>query len=98
MQFKTSVVKYSERDYKFKPFWAPFGRTVGLCRPTDGGSHGGCALSFQGVPLPSPGPSLTADTRGSSALFLLSHFLIPPLGVHMQGLVRKVPTGLFREL
>lgn len=84
MQFKTSVVKYSERDYTFKPFWAPFGPMAGPCRPTGSGSHGSCALqllSFQGVPVPSPELSPTADRF--SPLFLLSHFLIVPLDVHM---------------
>lgn len=46
MQFKMSVVKYSKRDYIFKPFGAPFGCTAGLCRPAGSGSHGSCALSF----------------------------------------------------
>lgn len=101
MQFKMSVVKYSKRDYIFKPFWAPFGPLAGPCRPTGSGSRGSCALqllSFQRVPVPSPELSPTADTRGFSALFLLSHVLIVPLDVHMQGVVCKVSTGLSREL
>lgn len=43
MQFKMSVVKYSERDYIFKSSWAPSGRAAGLCRPSGSGGHGGWA-------------------------------------------------------
>lgn len=36
-----SVVKYSKRDYTFKPFGAPFGGTAGLCSPLAVAAMGG---------------------------------------------------------
>lgn len=100
MQFKMSMVKYSERNCIFKPFWAP-GPTVGLCRHTGSGSHvavlcSGCPSTGSLSLAQSFHPQLTL--KAFSALFLLSCFIIVQLDLHVQGVVCKISTQHFKEL
>lgn len=71
MQFKTSMVKYNERKYIFKPCWAP-GRAAGPYRHTGSGSHvavlcGWCPST--GSLSLAPELSPTANTQGFFSSF-----------------------------
>jgi len=100
MPFKTSMVKYNERNDIFKPFWAP-GRVAGPYRHTVSGSHAAALCGW----CPSTGslslaqsfhPQLTL--QAFSALFLLSCFSIVQLDVHIQSVKCKISTNHFKEL
>lgn len=100
MQFKMSMVKYNERNYIFKTFWAP-GRAAGPYRHIGSGGH----ITVLHGQCPSTG-SLSLDQsfhpqltlKCFSALLLLSYFLIVQLDVHIQSVVCKIVTNHFKEL
>lgn len=68
MQFKMSVVKYSERDYTFKPLGAPFGGMVGLCSPL-------AVAAMAAALCPSRGSLSPAQGRHSSLFSSFPPFL-----------------------
>lgn len=67
MQFKMSKVKYSERNYLFKPFGAP-GRMAGICRHTGSGS---CVAGV----LPQ-GPRASSHSSNAKIFLFFSRFLV----------------------